>query len=108
MQLQGETDTIGEYVALYQQQRSIMRMRTLEKDDYISRLAREREEMSDKVGQLQALVMQLLGERQMLHSYHNNNDTNAQAPQKPLPHFGSSLDSTNLEGECLVVPSCRL
>ncbi|ELT96212.1 hypothetical protein CAPTEDRAFT_209723 [Capitella teleta] len=95
MQLQGETDTIGEYVALYQQQRSIMRLRTLEKDDYISRLAREREEMSEKLGQLQALVMQLLGERQMLHNYHNNNQTTS--PQKELPPFGSKLDSSNLE-----------
>lgn len=73
-----------------------MRLRTLEKDDYISRLAREREEMSEKLGQLQALVMQLLGERQMLHNYHNNNQTTS--PQKELPPFGSKLDSSNLEG----------
>ena len=56
-------------MALYQTQRSILKERTMEKDMYISNLAREREEMQDKLGQLQAAVMQLMVERNMLHSY---------------------------------------
>lgn len=35
----------GEYVALYQTQRSILKQRTMEKDTYISSMARERQEM---------------------------------------------------------------
>ena len=54
---------------LYQMQRQVLRRKGAEKDEYISRLAREREEMTDKLAQLQALVMQLLSDRNMLHAY---------------------------------------
>ena len=62
----------GEYVTLYQTQRSLLRERSQEKDDYIAALARDRENMQDKLGQLQAAVMQLLTERNILHSYDNS------------------------------------
>jgi len=68
-------DCTGEYVSLYQQQRTVLRERTAEKDGYIYRLSHERIDMQNKLGQLQALVMQLLGERNMLHSYHSHNST---------------------------------
>ncbi|MEE6505616.1 hypothetical protein FKM82_005586 [Ascaphus truei] len=45
IQLSGETDTIGEYIALYQSQRAILKQRHVEKEDYISRLAQDKEEM---------------------------------------------------------------
>ncbi|XP_070176381.1 golgin subfamily A member 2-like isoform X2 [Littorina saxatilis] len=70
VQLQGETDTIGEYISLYHHQRALLQQRELQKNDYIAQLARDREQLQDKLGELQALVMQLLGERNMLHSYH--------------------------------------
>lgn len=70
VQLQGETDTIGEYISLYHHQRALLQQRELTKNDYIAQLAKDREQMQDKLGELQALVMQLLGERNMLHSYH--------------------------------------
>lgn len=60
-------------MTLYQTQRSILRQRTAEKDTYIYQLAHERIEMQNKLGELQALVMQLLGDRRMLHSYHSMN-----------------------------------
>ena len=101
----------GEYVALYQQQRHILKQRTLEKDNYISHLARDREEMADKLGQLQAAVMQLLQERQMLHPYSPKSSPAGDAstpnhvpPVPSLPSgprdrsFGSKLDSSQLEG----------
>lgn len=52
-QLQGETDTIADYIALYQVQRGIMRKRAAEKDDYISQLAKDREDL--KVGRADTL-----------------------------------------------------
>ncbi|XP_068067476.1 golgin subfamily A member 2 isoform X7 [Anomalospiza imberbis] len=45
IQLSGETDTIGEYIALYQSQRAILKQRHQEKEEYISRLAQDKEEM---------------------------------------------------------------
>jgi Putative golgin subfamily A member 2-like protein 5 len=59
----------GEYVTLYQQQRSAMRRRFEEREGYIYQLARERIDLQTKLGELQALVVQLLGERNMLHAY---------------------------------------
>uniref|UniRef100_A0A8C5PT53 Golgin subfamily A conserved domain-containing protein n=1 Tax=Leptobrachium leishanense TaxID=445787 RepID=A0A8C5PT53_9ANUR len=63
IQLSGETDTIGEYIALYQSQRAILKQRHLEKEDYISRLAQDKEEMKAKLLELQVLVMRLVAER---------------------------------------------
>ncbi|GFS43433.1 golgin subfamily A member 2 [Nephila pilipes] len=67
-QLQGETDTIGDYIALYQIQRGLMRKRASEKDDYIAQLARDREDLKAKLGELQNLVKRLLDERKHLQS----------------------------------------
>ncbi|KAM4663737.1 golgin subfamily A member 2 isoform 1-T1 [Discoglossus pictus] len=63
IQLSGETDTIGEYIALYQSQRAILKQRHTEKEEYISRLAQDKEEMKAKLIELQVLVMRLVGER---------------------------------------------
>ncbi|XP_062446666.1 golgin subfamily A member 2 isoform X2 [Rhea pennata] len=63
IQLSGETDTIGEYIALYQSQRAILKQRHQEKEEYISRLAQDKEEMKVKLLELQDLVMRLVGER---------------------------------------------
>ncbi|XP_066466700.1 golgin subfamily A member 2 [Tiliqua scincoides] len=63
IQLSGETDTIGEYIALYQSQRAILKQRHREKEEYISRLAQDKEEMKMKLLELQELVMRLVGER---------------------------------------------
>ncbi|XP_064458632.1 golgin subfamily A member 2-like [Ornithodoros turicata] len=67
-QLQGETDTIADYIALYQVQRGIMRKRAAEKDDYISQLAKDREELKAKLAELQCLIVRLLDERQQLEN----------------------------------------
>uniref|UniRef100_A0A8D1T5J7 Golgin subfamily A conserved domain-containing protein n=1 Tax=Sus scrofa TaxID=9823 RepID=A0A8D1T5J7_PIG len=63
IQLSGETDTIGEYIALYQSQRAVLKERHREKEEYISRLAQDKEEMKVKLLELQELVLHLVGER---------------------------------------------
>ncbi|KAM6048089.1 golgin subfamily A member 2 isoform 10-T10 [Chlamydotis macqueenii] len=68
IQLSGETDTIGEYIALYQSQRAILKQRHQEKDEYISRLAQDKEEMKMKLLELQDLVMRLVRERNEWYS----------------------------------------
>ncbi|KAJ4442233.1 hypothetical protein ANN_12099 [Periplaneta americana] len=64
LQLQGETETIGEYIALYQVQRSILRQRAQEKDEQLSKLAKDREDMRKKLGELNNLVRQLVAEKE--------------------------------------------
>uniref|UniRef100_A0A8C1D4I3 Golgin A2 n=1 Tax=Cyprinus carpio carpio TaxID=630221 RepID=A0A8C1D4I3_CYPCA len=68
IQLSGETDTIGEYIALYQNQRAIMKQRHYEKEQYINTLAKDKEEMKAKLAELQDLVMRLVGERNEWYS----------------------------------------
>ncbi|KAJ8286835.1 hypothetical protein GJAV_G00043830 [Gymnothorax javanicus] len=68
IQLSGETDTIGEYIALYQNQRAIMKQRHQEKEQYISMLAKDKEEMKAKLAELQDLVMRLVAERNEWYS----------------------------------------
>ncbi|XP_077442409.1 golgin subfamily A member 2 isoform X1 [Vanacampus margaritifer] len=63
IQLSGETDTIGEYIALYQSQRAIMKQKHRDKEQYISMLAQDKEEMKAKLAELQDLVMRLVAER---------------------------------------------
>ncbi|XP_036769662.2 golgin subfamily A member 2 isoform X3 [Manis pentadactyla] len=63
IQLSGETDTIGEYIALYQNQRAVLKERHREKEEYISRLAQDKEDMKVKLLELQELVLRLVGER---------------------------------------------
>ena len=46
-----------------------MRLRANEREGYIYQLARERIDLQSKLGELQSLVVALLGERNMLHSY---------------------------------------
>lgn len=63
MQLQSETETIGEYIALYQTQRRLLKQREVEKDIQLHRIAADREDMKNKLMQLNGLVEQLLVQR---------------------------------------------
>ncbi|KAM5331481.1 golgin subfamily A member 2 isoform 2-T2 [Glossophaga mutica] len=63
IQLSGETDTIGDYITLYQNQRAVLKERHREKEEYISRLAKDKEDMKAKLLELQELVVRLVGER---------------------------------------------
>lgn len=78
IQLQGETETIGEYVTLYQTQRRLLKQREVEKDIQMHKLAVDREMMKDKLVQLNNLVEQLLTQKgndssNLLENLSNNN-----------------------------------
>ncbi|XP_059607402.1 golgin subfamily A member 2 [Phlebotomus argentipes] len=62
-QLQGETETIGEYVTLYQTQRQLLKQREIEKDVQVQRIAADREEMKQKLMELNGLVELLLRQK---------------------------------------------
>lgn len=81
MQLQSETETIGEYIALYQTQRRLLKQREVEKDIQLNRIAADREDMKDKLRQLNELVEVLLVQKgvpnakqimEQLHQTNNN------------------------------------
>lgn len=63
LQLQGETETIGEYVTLYQQQRSILKQRALEKDQQLQQLTNDRETIKANLDRLNSLVKKLISEK---------------------------------------------
>ncbi|XP_009999054.1 PREDICTED: golgin subfamily A member 2 [Chaetura pelagica] len=88
IQLSGETDTIGEYIALYQSQRAILKQRHQEKEEYISRLAQDKEEMKMKLLELQDLVMRLVRER---NEWYSKYVAAAQSPELAASQAGSVL-----------------
>ncbi|XP_037827095.1 cyclic AMP-responsive element-binding protein 5-like [Lucilia sericata] len=59
MQLQSETETIGEYIALYQTQRRILKQREYEKAAQTAMLQAEREQMRERLTMLNNLVNSL-------------------------------------------------
>ncbi|PAA59273.1 hypothetical protein BOX15_Mlig018150g1 [Macrostomum lignano] len=69
MQLEIETETIGEYVTLYQYQRSQLHQRELEKEASLTQLAAEKEQMRLKLSELETLVRNLMHSQpqQQLH-----------------------------------------
>ncbi|RDD43492.1 Golgin subfamily A member 2 [Trichoplax sp. H2] len=66
VQLSSETDTIGEYIALYHKQRDALRTRYDEKERLIAQLTEQRQDMQEKTQQLQKLILQLVHEKQQL------------------------------------------
>lgn len=63
LQLQGETETIGEYITLYQQQRRLLKQKDMERDHQLLQLANDREMMKLKLKELNYLVHQLVAEK---------------------------------------------
>ncbi|XP_010366091.1 golgin subfamily A member 2 isoform X4 [Rhinopithecus roxellana] len=102
IQLSGETDTIGEYIALYQSQRAVLKERHREKEEYISRLAQDKEEMKVKLLELQELVLRLVGDRSEWHGRFlaaAQNPANEPDPGAPAPQ---ELGAADQQGEpCL-------
>lgn len=78
-QLQGETETIGEYIALYQCQRQQLKQREQEKDAQLQTIVQDREEMRLKLTQLNSLVSQLIGGGQQVARLDGTADGQQQA-----------------------------
>uniref|UniRef100_A0A2M4CY12 Putative golgin subfamily protein a member 2 n=1 Tax=Anopheles darlingi TaxID=43151 RepID=A0A2M4CY12_ANODA len=81
MQLQGETETIGEYITLYQQQRRMLKQKDMERDLQLQQLADDREMMKLKLKELNYLVHRLVHEQQgngvdagADHHHHHHHD----------------------------------
>lgn len=91
MQLQGETETIGEYIALYQNQRRLLKQREVEKDVQVQQIIRDREEMKEKLQKLNNLVEQLLVQK----GIGNSEKMMAHIKHKDLNGFGDTQQGNN-------------
>ncbi|CAF1017369.1 unnamed protein product [Didymodactylos carnosus] len=60
LQLQNETDTIGDYIYLYQQQRQQLHRRYQQKDDYIKQMTQDRFNLQKKLSELEKLLLRAL------------------------------------------------
>uniref|UniRef100_A0A182Y707 Golgin subfamily A conserved domain-containing protein n=1 Tax=Anopheles stephensi TaxID=30069 RepID=A0A182Y707_ANOST len=74
MQLQGETETIGEYITLYQQQRRLLKQKDMERDLQLQQLADDREMMKLKLKELNYLVHRLVHEQQTGEHEHDHHE----------------------------------
>lgn len=81
LQLQGETETIGEYITLYQNQRRLLKQKEIDRDMQLKHLAIERKLVNDKLNELKYLVEKLIADK----------STDATK--------GSSLEDVNLNNE---------
>ncbi|KAH8299878.1 hypothetical protein KR044_007198 [Drosophila immigrans] len=101
LQLQSETETIGEYIALYQTQRRMLKQREYEKAAQMRLLKAEREQLREKIDALNKLVGSL-GLATMLPTEHQQqqqhaaaDDGNAVEQQQLLPQGEPEKDSEN-------------
>ncbi|XP_039957792.1 golgin subfamily A member 2 [Bactrocera tryoni] len=92
LQLQGETETIGEYITLYQTQRRMLKQREYEKAAQMQLLQREREQLRDRIAILNNLVNSLRADmpqsipnlQENFHSSVIGNDDNFDDTNTPL------------------------
>lgn len=102
-QLQSETETVGEYIALYQTQRRLLKQREIEKDIQLHRIAADRKDMKDKLHQLNELVELLLTQKgfdnakEIMARLNTTNNNSEQVPENAVSETvvnGSSTDAT--------------
>lgn len=99
MQLQSETETIGEYIALYQTQRRILKQREYEKSAQTALLQEEREQMRDRLTMLNNLVNSLGMEIPITQQQHQLqqqlNDALAQSDN--MPSDGAEANTNGID-----------
>lgn len=95
MQLQSETETIGEYIALYQTQRRLLKQRELEKDIQLHRIAADRTDMKEKLKQLNGLVELLLIQKGFTNTKEIIDKLNTSATIVTTPTTAATTDTSN-------------
>lgn len=106
-QLQGETETIGEYVTLYQTQRQLLKQREIEKDVQVQRIAADREEMRQKLIELNSLVELLLRQKNIDIPTELSGSLNGDSQDEGLVKAASGSpenDNQKLQSQTLQVP----
>lgn len=106
-QLQSETETIGEYIALYQTQRRLLKQREIEKDIQLTRIAADREDMKEKLRQLNELVELLLVQKgfsnakEIMAQLNTTNNNSEKVPEIAVE--ATSLNGTNESTELAAI-----
>ena len=96
VQLQEETDTIGEYITIYQHQRQQQRLNLAEKEAQLQALSRDREELKAKLNELQQLVKHFLkNEKRLPRDVRSETRDNLFSNGRMV---GSSLSLSNTSG----------
>jgi len=83
IQLQGENDTIGDYISLYQTQKLVLKEKVREKDREMETLSRERAELRSKMEELNDL----------LRNY--NNETTDEKPVQKINELITSINNSS-------------
>lgn len=84
---------------MYQVQRSILRQRAQEKDEQLSKLSKDREEMRNKLSELSELVQQLVAEKEAIWK------TNHDSPMEHLVKQTSVKHKPQREGTSIIILS---
>lgn len=74
MQLESENDTIGDYVTLYQHQRKRIIERMREREEAVAKLSFEKQQMQQKLDELQKSLVNLLSKKGLLHTYEHQKE----------------------------------
>ncbi|KAF3424943.1 hypothetical protein E2986_09406 [Frieseomelitta varia] len=67
LQLQSETETIGEYITLYQKQRAVLQNRAIEREQVFRQLLEQRNQQQEQLHKLKVLVSDFLS-KEYIHS----------------------------------------
>ena len=62
--LQDETETMGDYVVMYQHQRQQQKIRLAEKEEQLVQLAKDRSDLRTKLTSLQQMITQMMAKQQ--------------------------------------------
>merc|ERR1711862_1027659 len=68
--LQDETETVGDYVVMYQHQRQQQKLRMQEKEDQLLQLSKDRQELRTKLSSLQDMVTKLMSKEDEAETSH--------------------------------------
>ncbi|XP_006608625.1 golgin subfamily A member 2-like [Apis dorsata] len=71
LQLQSETETIGEYITLYQKQRAVLQNRAIEREKIFRQLLEQRNQQQEQLHKLKVLVSDFL-RKEYIHSNGTN------------------------------------
>ena len=102
VQLQEETDTIGEYITIYQHQRQQQRLNLAEKEAQLQALSRDREDLKNKLNELQLLVKHFLKQEKRSPTGIKNVDERTGSlhiNNNRMESFASSTTSLSSENE---------
>lgn len=82
LQLQSETETIGEYIALYQRQRAVLQEKAKQKDEVFRQLVEQKNEQQEQLHKLKVLVTDLIKRKSLVTESMGPYDTNCEEENK--------------------------